>query len=135
MYVSNYAKAAILNRILGAAESGFEAPDNFYFALLLTQPDDTGAGATEPSGGAYARVAVVNNTTNFPTVTAGSAKANATAISWPTPSTAWGTIKAFGVYDASSGGNLLYWVNIADLTIVIGDAPVIQVGQFTANFS
>ncbi len=100
---SNYAEAAILDHIFG--NTTFTPPSTFYIALFTTAPDfETGTGGTEVSGGSYARASVTNNTTNFPNSSGGS-KSNGTDILFPTPTASWGTVVAWGVYDASSGGN------------------------------
>lgn len=89
-----------------------------YVALFTTAPtDDTGTGAVEVSGGAYARVATTQgtsgtwgaaSTTTDPTTLSNNGTTNA-AITFPTATGNWGTVVAFGLYDAASGGNLLLW--------------------------
>ena len=106
---SNFLELELLDHVFGAA--AYTAPATLYVALYTAAPSDTGGG-TEVTGGAYARVAVTNNATNFPAAAAG-AKANGTAITFPTATANWGTVVAFGILDASGGGNLLAW---ADLT-------------------
>lgn len=80
-----------------------------YVALFTTAPTaDDGTGAVEVSGGGYARVA-----TSAASWGAASASppliANGAAIVFPTATAGWGTIVAAGLYDAASGGNLLFW--------------------------
>jgi hypothetical protein len=79
-------------------------------ALFRVLPEDDGTGGTEVSGGSYARVAVTNNTTNFPNATGGgpSLKVNGTVITFPAPTADWGTVVGWGLYDAASSGNLLW---------------------------
>lgn len=93
-------------------------PSTLYVGLLTVAPSDTGGG-TEVSGNAYARVAVTASTTNWAgTQSAGSTTAssgtsattsNNGAITFPTPTATWGTVVAFGIYDASTSGNLLFY--------------------------
>jgi hypothetical protein len=71
-------------------------------------PADDGTGGVEVSGNNYARVAATNNTTTWPATTTG-IKRNGIALTFPTPSGAWGTVIGFGIYDASSAGNLLFY--------------------------
>ena len=118
---SDYLELKALDAILGA---GFTPPATVYWALYSATPSDTGGGTELTSGSApgYARLAATNNTTNFPNATTvgglGSKKvgvdqtfvANSSASNWP-------TIIAFGLYDASTGGNLLLWGAIAPLAI------------------
>jgi hypothetical protein len=76
----------------------------YYIGLSSTNPGAAGAGQTEPSGGAYARVAVTNNATNWPT---GNPKMNGTEILFPIPAVSW-----------LGGANLTYFTiwNHATLT-------------------
>lgn len=120
---SDYLENAILDHVLGA--DSFSPPANVYVALFTTAPTDAGGG-TEVSGGSYARVQVANNLTNWPAA-AGGAKSNGTAIEFPTATADWGTIAATGIFDAASGGNLLYWAALA--------APVAVNNGDTAKFA
>lgn len=103
---SDFLENAVLNKIFNAAS--FPATATVYLALFTATPSDSGGG-TEVTGNAYARAAVTANTTNFPTTSTGSIS-NGTAIAFPqaTPS-GWGVVTHFGIFDASSAGNLLYW--------------------------
>jgi len=84
-----------------------------YFALFTASPSDSTDTGTEVSGGSYARAAVTNNSTNFPAAARGGSspatKSNGIDIFFPTSTAGWGNIVAFGVYDAATSGNLLYW--------------------------
>lgn len=105
-FISDYWANKLLGQTFGATTAG--APGTLYAALFNVIPLSNGTGGTEVSGNAYARVAVTNNTSNFPTPTTGQSS-NATAITFPTPTgSGWGTIVAGGWYDASTGGNLLF---------------------------
>jgi hypothetical protein len=64
------------------------APATWYVGLSTTTPNEDGTGFTEPVGGSYARVAVTNNTTNWPAATTSSgvtSKANGTVIQFTNP--------------------------------------------------
>ena len=119
----------VLDHVLGGGD--YSRPATVYVALYTATPSDSGGG-TEVSGGSYARVAVTNNSTNWPAASGGS-KSNGTAITFPTPSANWGTVTSFGILDASSGGNLLYWGALAaNKTINNGDAaPQFAAGALT----
>lgn len=106
---SDYLENKVLDEVFGA--TAFAAPATVYVELYTAAPSDAGGG-TPVSGGSYARLAVTNNTTNFPNASGGS-KTNGTAFTWGAASANWGTIVAMGFFDASSAGNLLAW---ADLT-------------------
>ena len=102
---SDFLELEILDHVLGNA--AYTAPANIHVALFTAAPTDAGGG-TEVTGGSYARVSVTNNATNFPAAASG-LKQNGTAITFPTATADWGTVVAFGLFDAGSGGNLLYW--------------------------
>lgn len=94
----------VLDHVFGAAT--YTAPATLYFGLSTTTITDAGGNITEPSGGAYARVAVTNNATNFPAASGG-AKSNGTEIVFPVATANWGTITDAFIADAASAGNIL----------------------------
>lgn len=128
--------------ITGASAAAGTGPTTLYFGLLTAAPSDAGGG-TEVSGGSYARVAVTTSTTNF----AGTQSAGSTAVSsgtggttsnngtitFPAPTANWGSVTHFGVYDASSGGNLLIHGALTTAkTVNNGDAaPSFAAAAFT----
>jgi hypothetical protein len=96
-------------RILADSQFGSGAtsysPATWYFGLSTTTPNDDGSNFTEPSSGSYARVAVTNNTTNFPaatTVSGETRKTNGAKITWPNPTANWGTITHVVVFTTST---------------------------------
>jgi hypothetical protein len=110
----------------------FTAPATIYVGLFTVAPTDAGGG-TEVSGGSYARVAVTSSLANWAgTQSAGSTTAssgtggttsNNGAITFPAPTANWGTVVAFGLFDASTSGHLLYYANLTtSKTINDGDA-------------
>lgn len=109
----------------------FTAPTGLHIGLLTATPSDTGGG-TEVSGNGYARQNLAPSLTNWAgtqaaasttasTGTSGTTSNNA-AINFPTPTASWGTVTAFGIYDAATAGNLLFYgtLNISK-TINQGD--------------
>lgn len=128
---SDYLEAKVLNEVFGA--TAFAAPGTLYVALFTAAPSDSGGG-TEVTGGSYARIAVTNNTTNWPNATGTSptSKSNGTVITFPTATANWGTVVAFGIFDASSGGNLLVWADLnANRTVNSGDTTSFAVSALT----
>lgn len=81
-------------------------PATVYLALYTVAPG-VGGGGTEVAGGAYAR-----QTATF-TAAASGQSSNTVDINFPVASADWGTIVAFALLDASSGGNLLYFGNLS----------------------
>ncbi len=80
--------------------TNFTPPATWYVGLLA-------AGDTELSGGGYARVAVTNNTTNFPNAAA-KQKAIAASVTFPVATADWAEALKVGFWDAASGGNLKF---------------------------
>ena len=112
---TDYLENEILDHILGGGD--YTRPGTVYIRLTTTTPTDSAAG-TEVSTGAwtnYAPVAVTNNSTNFPAAASG-VKSNGTEISFGTaviPGAAV-DVEAFEIWDASSGGNRLFWGEVTD---------------------
>lgn len=119
----------------------FTAPTGLYVGLLTAAPSDTGGG-TEVSGNGYARQNLAPSLTNWAgtqaaasttasTGTSGTTSNNV-AITFPTPTASWGTVTAFGVYDATTGGNLLFYgnLNIAK-TINQGDTVTFPISSLS----
>lgn len=102
----NYLKQKVLDHVLGGADYARAA--TVYIALFISSPSSSGGG-TEVSGGGYARQAVTNDATNWPGATTGGVKNNGTIIDFGTATANWGTVTAGAIYDASTGGNLLYF--------------------------
>lgn len=107
-------------------------PATLFFGLFTDSNSKATRDAgtvTEVSTGTwtnYARVAKTNNTTNFPNATSGSpaSKANGTSVDFGTATTTANvTCTGFGVWDASTGGNLLDWGDFATPN------PIIQSGN------
>lgn len=87
--------------------TAYTAPATWYVGLLTAGCSDSAAG-TEVSGGSYARAGVASGTGNWAATSAGNGTtSNVNAINFATPSAGWGTVTHFGLYDASTAGNLL----------------------------
>ena len=67
--LTNTDAVAILNNRFGATSMP-TATSTHYIGLSTTQPLSDGTGVTEPVGNGYARQAIANNTTNWPTIAA-----------------------------------------------------------------
>ena len=119
---SNYLELRILDHVLGAGT--VTTPATVYFALFSAMPSDTGGG-TELSGSGYARLAVTNDATNFPAATTNGTSGKgekklgvAQSFAANSGGVNWATVVGWGLLDASSGGNLLLWGEVAPLAIV-----------------
>lgn len=123
---ANYLEDKILDHVLGGGD--YTRPGTVYIALFTASPSDSGGG-TECSGGSYARASVTNNGTNWP-ASSGGAKSNGTAINFTTATGSWGTVVAFGIFDASTSGNLLYWGDVTpNKAIGSGDTASFAIGD------
>jgi hypothetical protein len=108
--------------ITGASAAAGTGPTALFVGLLTAAPSDAGGG-TEVSGGSYARISVTSALANWAgTQSAGSVTAssgtggqtsNNAAITFAAPTANWGVVTHFGVYDAITTGNLLFWVALA----------------------
>jgi len=118
--------------ITGASAAAGTGPTSLYIGLFTTNPTDSTAG-TEVSGGSYARVTVASSLANWAgtqaaasTVassgTSGTTSNNGT-VTFPAPTANWGVVTGFGIFDASTAGNLLvYGALTTSKTINNGDA-------------
>lgn len=115
------------------------APASWFLALSTTTPADDGTGFSEPVGGAYARVSIVNNLTNFPAASSSAgvtSKQNGTKFTFPNPTGAWGLITHFGFFTTLTGGTV-QWFNPLDTQISpkSGNTPVeFDIGQLVMTF-
>ena len=84
--------------------------------------------AIEPSGNGYARVAVTNNTTNWPSPSGSDPTTvqNGTAITFPTTTGSWGAV-VFGyvLMDASTSGNARLWGLLTATTSALASSGVV----------
>jgi hypothetical protein len=140
---SNFWQNKVVDQVFRAQTA--LTPANTYIALDTTAGSAQACG-TEVSGGAYARQTVVSALANWSgTQGAGTTAAssnssgssgttsNNNAITFPSPTANWGSIVGFCVFDASSGGNLLYYAPLTTpKTVNNGDAaPSFAAGALT----
>jgi hypothetical protein len=97
-------------------------PTAWYVGLFTAAPSDAGGG-TEVTGNAYARV-VTGTISGSGTATTFT---NAAAIEFAAASGGnWGTVGWAGIFDASTGGNLLAWAPLTTSRI-INDGDVFRI--------
>jgi hypothetical protein len=105
--MSDYLENELLDHVFKTGV--WTAPTNLFVALYTATPSDSGGGTEVTStGSAYERV--VNNTWD---IASGGAIENTSVVAFTTATNDWGTIVAFGILDASGGGNLLWWGSAA----------------------
>jgi hypothetical protein len=137
--------------ITGATAAAGTGPATLYVGLFTAAPNHAGGG-TEVSGGSYARQPITSALTAWAgtqgaTTTAASSGANggtglttsnnAAVVFSPAPTGNWGSILAFGLFDALSTGNLLLWAAVSPAqTVNNGDpAPQFNISALTATLN
>lgn len=113
-------------------------PATVYLALFTTNPDNTGSGAVEATGTAYARKSITADTTNFPAAVSASGTttiSNGVDIAMATVgSGGWGACVGWGLYDASTSGNLLYFSALdSTYNTTAGDVPTFVAGSLVVK--
>ena len=133
--LSDYLEGELIKHIFRT--SSFAKPSALYIGLFTAAPTDSGGG-TEVSGGSYARAQLDPGDANWAAPSAGDGKTtNAAIITFPAPSANWGTVLAFGIFDAASAGNLLiHGVINPTKEVFNGDpAPKFAVGALQITFA
>lgn len=107
------------NNFLNLALRGipFTPPTSVNVALYTVAPG-VGGGGTEVVGGGYGR-----QVATF-TVPASGQVISTVDILFPVALATWGTIVAFALLDASSGGNMLYFGNLSTPRLVLASDQV-----------
>lgn len=125
---------SVLNKLFG--NSTLSQPSTLYFGLSSTIPNIDGTGSTEPSVGAYSRVALTNSDkTNWSVSTLGTLT-NLTSITFPESTASWGTLLAVVVFDASSGGNLWFFEALSpSITVAINTTVFFSASGITISMT
>lgn len=118
--ITKYQASQIQNYVFGKTQ--LNPSETYYLGLSKTPINSDGQGATEPVGGAYERVAIANNKTNWSTSTDGSIL-NQNRIEFNEALSAWGLCTHVFLADAKSGGNILY---VSELNISRDITPYSQ---------
>ncbi|MGE3795914.1 MAG: hypothetical protein AB7I38_18590 [Dehalococcoidia bacterium] len=122
---STYLTDALLNHVL--RNTTYTPPSTVYAGLFSAAPSDAGGG-TELSGSGYARQAVTLGAPEAGTPTGRQCK-NAGAVTFGPATADWSEATHFGIFDAATAGNLLYWASLASSrTVLNGDT-----GSFAAD--
>jgi len=125
MSASNYLENKLLDHTLGG--TAFTQPSGLYLALSTGSFADDNSG-TELSGSNYSRKAMT-----FAAASSGSATTNA-AVEFDAATGSWGTVSHWGIYDASTSGNLLFHGSFtASKTIATNDILKVASGSITIS--
>lgn len=126
--MSDYLETAVLNLTLRG--TALTPPSGTHLALFTTDPTDAASGA-EATGAWYARQSIgLSSGWTAPADSAGGKQStNANQIAFGAVTGSSITVTHIGIFDAASGGNLLYHsALVASKTLQVGD-----VLQFAAN--
>lgn len=133
MSITYYSANRILDK--GFGSTNFTSPTTMYFGLSTTPIAIDGTGATEPSGGSYARVALVNDKTNWGTASNASLT-NSASVTFPESTASWGTITHVFISDASSGGNIWWYEALSpSRQVQISTTVQFAIGAITAQMT
>jgi hypothetical protein len=125
--MSNYLETALVNAVL--RNTSYTSPTTVYVGLFTSDPTDAGSG-TEVSGGSYVRKAMAFSSPS------NGATSNSSAVEFDQATASWGTVTHFGLFDASSSGNLLlHGALTASKTIDSGDVFKFATSALTATFA
>lgn len=111
--LTNYAEEKALNRLLRG--DAFTPPASLYFGLYSTYTAGETSGGTEMTGTGYGRQ---NGAFG---AYASRQIASSGTIAW-TAGSDWGAAPGLGIWDASTGGNLLYTASIAPVPTITNGA-------------
>ncbi|MCK9172974.1 MAG: hypothetical protein RBR03_09135 [Desulfuromonas thiophila] len=115
-------ETAMLGHLFGS--SSWTKPATLYIAALITTPADV-EGLVEVSAAEYARIQRDPSDANW-LAQADNSRINAAAIEFADPLTDWGTVKAVGLFDSATSGNLLAWQDLdAAKAVTAGGAVLV----------
>tara|TARA_R100000458_G_scaffold46623_1_gene45153 strand:+ start:189 stop:602 length:414 start_codon:yes stop_codon:yes gene_type:complete len=134
--MSDYLEQKLIDHLFDADNAGsYTPPTTYHIELFKVAVSEDGTGGTAVSGGSYARASIARGQATW--TRSGNQVSNAGVVSFPVPSATWGTVVAFGVYDAASSGNLLLHGTLTtSKTINNGDpAPKFNAGELVFTFN
>ena len=129
MSATNYLELEILDHVLGKGTRDFTSPTTLAVGLFTAVADGEAGTVTEVSGNGYARTAVTFNTaasgsaTNDGDITFGAANGGS-----------FGTITHIGVFDATTGGNLLFYGALS-ASKQVDDGDIFQISDTNLSIS
>jgi hypothetical protein len=123
---SDYLENKVLDHFLGTASTS--APATVYLALFTTDPTDAGSGTeVSTSGTNYARQSIA-----FSSASSGTTSNSADVEFSQATGSGFGTVTHFGIFDASTAGNLLFHGALtASKTIAAGDVFKVASGNLS----
>jgi hypothetical protein len=129
--LTDFAAKKIVNALMNGASLG--APGTWYLALFTAVPTAAGGG-TEASYSGYARLPIVANTTDFPTATGATTISISNGVLEQFAAAGTGasaTDVGWGLFDASTGGNMWFFGTMTSLVISSGIIVQFSAGEIT----
>lgn len=126
---TNYTENKLIDHIFRTGS--FTKPTSIYVGLMSAVSDGEAGTVTELTGNGYARVSVPPLDANWAAATGNNATtSNVAAVTFPAcTGSDWATATHFGIWDASTAGNLLAYASLtAPRTITVGSTA-----SFAAN--
>ena len=121
--MSDYLELKFLDHFTGTASTS--APSAVYLGLATGSIGDDASGS-ELTGNNYSRKAIT-----FASASSGSIASNS-AVEFDPASGSWGSVSHWGIFDASSSGNLLFRGSFTSAkTIASGDILKVASGSLT----
>jgi hypothetical protein len=127
---SDYLELKLLDHVL--RNTSYSSPAAVYCSLHTGSPgDDDGGGNEVGSGVGYTRQAITNS------AAASGQIANSAILTFgPCSTTDWGVISHIGIYDNSTGGQLLFHGAVTTTkNIQVGDSFQIAVGNLIVTLA
>ncbi len=115
---SNYLQKLLLDWSL--TDGSVSRPTEWFLALYTDAPSDAGGG-TEVSGNGYARQAVTFAAASSPE----GETSNTNTVNFEASGGSWGEVTHIGVFDAASGGNLL-WHGALEAPALVTDSDDVE---------
>lgn len=106
-------------------------PEEYYLGFSASIPNADGTGVSEPSDAdsGYARIALTSMT-----VPENGVVENSNSITFRESTLPWGEMIAYVVYDASTGGNLLFYGNLGrSITVDANTVVTIPAGEMVIS--
>lgn len=128
---TDYLEAEVLDHVLGKGARDFTSPANLYIGLFTTATADDGTGTEVGAGVNYARQSVAFDAAS--TVAGVTSASNSADVEFgPATVSNWGTISHLAIFDAVSGGNMLFQGALSvSKTITVDDSLRIGAGNLT----
>lgn len=124
--MTDYLQNAVANATL--RNTAYSSPGNVFATLYSTAPTESTVG-TEIVANGYSRQSVT-----FSAPSAGSLSSNV-AVTFTCSGNNWPVVTAFGVVDATTAGNILYFSGISGRTVLVGDSVTFDSGNITIQIT